>query len=232
MKNKKSILWCITGSGYLLKETIDTINKIRNSFLVTVALSNAGEEVIRMYGLESRLFSLSHEIIFEREQGFSSPIVGRLYRGDYSKVVVAPCSANTTAKIVYGIADSLITNIVAQSLKAGIDVLVLPTDIKPKVKTRVPIFINYEKCQGCETCSAIEACSKNAIYIGIQGKPRINLLKCDGCKLCLTRCKAKAIEFGKVVEINTREIDRENASKLAKIKGIKVFLDYEELELL
>jgi flavoprotein len=48
-------------------------------------------------------------------------------------VVVAPCSANTAAKIALGIADSLVTNIVSQALKSCVKVVVLPTDAEPEV---------------------------------------------------------------------------------------------------
>jgi flavoprotein len=37
-------------------------------------------------------------------------------------------SANSTAKIVYGIADTLITNCVAQAIKGGVTVYIFPSD--------------------------------------------------------------------------------------------------------
>ncbi len=49
--------------------------------------------------------------------------------GNIKKVVVAPCTSNTIAKLVYGIADSLCTNLVAQAQKTGTEVWVLPTDV-------------------------------------------------------------------------------------------------------
>jgi flavoprotein len=52
---------------------------------------------------------------------------------------VAPATGNTVAKIVNGIADTLITNAVSQAMKGGIQVIILPVDQKSGiVKTILP----------------------------------------------------------------------------------------------
>ncbi|MFW9807111.1 MAG: flavoprotein, partial [Candidatus Thorarchaeota archaeon] len=53
--------------------------------------------------------------------------------------VVAPLTANSTAKIAHGIADTLITNAVAQTLKGNTPVILYPVDqVNEEVKTVGP----------------------------------------------------------------------------------------------
>jgi flavoprotein len=133
-----SILWCITGAGHLLDECVEKIEELSKTAEVTVVFSDAGYEVALMYGLFDRIKNSAAEIILEKNQRKSSPFVGRLYKKEFEKVIVAPCTANTTAKVVHGIADSLVTNIVAQSGKAGTPVYILPTDAVKALKTKLP----------------------------------------------------------------------------------------------
>ena len=48
-----------------------------------------------------------------------------------------PATANTVAKIVVGIADTLVTNAVAQANKADIPIYIFPVDQKPGSLTTV-----------------------------------------------------------------------------------------------
>jgi dihydromethanopterin reductase (acceptor) len=130
------VLWCITGGGYMLEESCKALEQLDDCCEVTVAFSKAGREVTDMYGLSDRIKKCAAKIIYEEDQGSSSPIVCKV--GRYDKVVVSPCTANTTAKIVLGIADSLVTNIVSQALKSGRKVIIVPTDIDRDVSTMIP----------------------------------------------------------------------------------------------
>ena len=51
---------------------------------------------------------------------------------------MAPTSSNTVAKCVYGISDSLATNIFAQSGKCRVDCIFFPCDTAPELKTFAP----------------------------------------------------------------------------------------------
>ncbi len=124
-----AVLWCVTGGEWMLEECVSLMESLDD---VTVAFSGAGGEVGRMYGLHGRITDAAETVVEGRMA--CSPIVMKL-RG-YDRVVVAPCTANTVAKIVHGVADSLVTNIVSQALKMGVDVVVLPTDAAEKVKGR------------------------------------------------------------------------------------------------
>lgn len=122
-------MWCITGGEYMLAECVDILDGLGD---VTVVLSAAGEEVAGMYGLLDRIREAAAEVVVEREQGSCAPLIMGLR--SYGRVVVAPCTANTVAKIASGIADSLVSNVVSQALKVGVEVIVLPTDAVGEVK--------------------------------------------------------------------------------------------------
>ncbi len=117
------ILWCITGAGQFLKECIEILDGNKN--VKTVAISSAGEEVLKMYNISLKT---EHKIL-EKEQGKSFPFCGKVCKGDYDLIIAAPVTSNTVAKLAYGISDSLITVIITQAIKSGIPVYLLPTDI-------------------------------------------------------------------------------------------------------
>jgi flavoprotein len=61
-----------------------------------------------------------------------------LFGGTYSVLVIAPASSNSVAKFVYGISDTLGTNLFAQAGKSRIPVIVYPTDLEPIMDTLGP----------------------------------------------------------------------------------------------
>jgi len=78
---------------------------------------------------------LAAGVFTEGEQGASSPVSASRR---FDVCIVSPASANTVAKIVCGISDTLVTNIFAQSLKVGRRVIVFPTDFEKNIITSVP----------------------------------------------------------------------------------------------
>jgi len=221
------ILWCVTGAGQFLSESVESMDAFAQGNQVTLVLSKAGHEVCRMYGVLGELEKKYSEIVAEEGQGRSSPIVGRLSQKEYEKVVVAPCTANTAAKIVCGIADSLVSNIVAQAGKCKVPVYILPTDAIKKQKTKIPVTIDHEKCKRCCACNALRVCPNDAIYV--TEAVHIDLMKCDACLKCVSSCNNKAIEFGKEIDIECRDLDVANAKKLGAIKGITVITSPAQL---
>lgn len=129
------VLWCITGGGYLLTECLDQMETISKEHELSLLFSDAGCEVAHLYGLYDKISGLSSDVLLENEQGPSCPISGS---ARFKKAVVAPCTANTVAKVVNGIADSAVTNVVAQFIKRDIDVIVVPTDHEKVVSSRIP----------------------------------------------------------------------------------------------
>lgn len=230
-----NIAWCITGAGHFLLESFEVFLKLvkNGSVKVTTLLSNAGEEVARIYGVLDKISQISQggyyqEIILEREQGKSFPKAGRLARGAYAALVISPATANTVAKMVCGIADTLVTSAFAQAQKGNIPTYVVPTDYKEgAVVTKLPTVIDYDVCIGCDTCLPLEKCPSNAIKM--VGKPTIDLTLCRGCKTCIDLCGYGAISFGKEIETMVRNIDAENVHKLSLLGGVMLLKHPYEL---
>jgi dihydromethanopterin reductase (acceptor) len=225
------IAWCITGAGYFLKESYEVFQSIKEEYeeiKITIFISNAGVEVLRMYGIFDKLKEISNgdymeEIFTEPEQGSSFPKAGRFSLKKYDVVVVSPATSNTVAKVANGIADSLVTNVVSLAMKGCIPLYIVPTDCSPgKITSEMPYSIDRDKCRGCDDveCEPREKCEKDAIY----GSPipQIDLLRCDGCGACKEFCPYDAIDGG-VVKIKVKEIDIKNVNLLRNTEGITIF---------
>ncbi len=229
-----NIGWGITGAGHFLQETFDVTEKLAKKHSVSCFISSAGERVVRVYGLWEKLNKICpgnyyRELILEAEQRAAFPLAGRLLRGTYDALIVSPASANTVAKIVDGIADTLVTNAVAQAEKGGVPVIIVPSDqTGGKKTTLLPYVINREICIKCETCSIINLCPFEAIVLS-DGLPKINLTKCEGCGVCLKKCPHGAVTFGLEVKIVTRKIDTENVRKIQKNKNYVVLSDPKKI---
>lgn len=217
------LAWGITGAGHFLRESVEVFKKLKKStsdLKVTTLVSRAGEEVVRMYGLEKDLNSISdgsylEEIFLEYKQGASVPKTGRFLLGRYDALIISPATSNTTAKIVCGIADTLITNAVAQAAKGGVPVYIVPVDIAGDIESRMPFFIDREICKRCEICPPLDKCPEHAIT------DQIDLLKCSGCGICVKLCSYGAIRGG-LVKLKVRDIDAKNVRLLRELEGVKV----------
>jgi flavoprotein len=103
---------------------------------VDLYLSQAGEEVLKMYGVD--LKDVREKMPVYRDKAASSPPVGLFYTGYYHTFVMAPTTSNTIAKCVLGIADSLVTNLYSQAGKCRVPSIVYPCDIAPEMETTAP----------------------------------------------------------------------------------------------
>jgi len=227
------IAWGITGAGHLLQESVEMLIKLSNEHEVTVLLSNAGEEVLKMYGLYDSVKNLTggkyRELVLENEQCSSFPMTGRFSLGTYDLLIVSPTTSNTIGKIVHGIADTLITNAVAQAGKGWVKTFIIPVDLETgDLKTVLPSKLELDLCQNCDPCTATVACLNNAITSGVE----INLLKCKGCGECKVACPHGAVTGGKLITIHMRELDIQNTKKLYDIKGITVLSHPTELNII
>ncbi|UCB61598.1 MAG: archaeoflavoprotein AfpA [Candidatus Bathyarchaeota archaeon] len=133
------IAWGITGSGDRLAESIDLAKSLQKRYGldIDIILSKAGEMVVTWYKLVG---SLKQNFRVFIESTPNTPfLIGPLQLGKYDFLLICPATANTTAKIAHGIADSLLSNCVAQAMKAGIPVFIFPVDQKAgKVETLLP----------------------------------------------------------------------------------------------
>lgn len=102
---------------------------------VDLFVSRAAAEVVRMYKQDLRLPRSAR--IF-RDTTASAPPVGSFYYGVYHTLVVAPATSNTVAKCVFGISDSLVTNVFAQAGKCRVPAIVFACDTAPELETEAP----------------------------------------------------------------------------------------------
>ncbi len=216
--------FAITGAGHLLEESVKLLEKIAADNEVTVFLSGAAEEVLKMYGLFERVEALTggkyRELATDNNQKFSYPITGRLSLGKYDLLIVTPATANTVSKVVYGIADTLVTNAIAQSGKSKTPVAIVPVDIHPgPIETVLPSKLELSKCKNCDDCVASLVCEQGAII----PYSEIDLQKCIGCGMCKNSCPEDAISEGKIITLYMRDIDIENTQKLSEIDGIIIY---------
>ncbi len=223
------VAWGITGAGHYLKESYEVMGELkRRGHSITTFMSGAAEEVTRMYGLFEATPKISdgsylNEIYLDSRQGSSFPKIGRFNVGRYDVFILTPAPSNTVAKIVYGIADTLVTNCAAQAMKGGVPALIVPVDWEGRVVSRMPYAIDRAKCQSCEECPPREACPNEAIA------DQIELLKCQGCGTCVDLCEFGAISGGGAVPLKIRKVDARNTKMLEEMEGVSVLKEPKEI---
>lgn len=212
----------------MLLESVETLEKIASDEKnqITVLISGAGEEVLKMYGLFDRVRSITggyyQELVLEKDQMWSYPISGRFSLGRYDLLIVSPTTSNTIAKLVHGIADNLVTNAVAQAGKGKVRTILVPVDLESgELDTVLPSKLELDLCQNCDSCDAAEACPPGAITPNVE----IDLLKCEGCAACQAACPFGAVSGGSIITIYMRKIDIENTRKLQRLEGVEVVPD-------
>ncbi|MEQ1635090.1 MAG: flavoprotein [Methylococcales bacterium] len=131
--NKPRLAWAITGSGHYIEECLAFLMTLD---CVDVYISQAGEEVLKMYGI--KLDDVRSKMPVYRDKAASAPPVGLFYKNVYHTFVMAPTTSNTIAKCVLGIADTLVTNLYSQAGKCRIPSIVYPCDIAPEMETTAP----------------------------------------------------------------------------------------------
>jgi len=124
--------WALTGSGHFFKECLAMIGGLEH---VDVFVSKAAAEVVRMYRQELKL-PKSARIIHDKTA--SAVPIGAFYYGVYHTLVVAPTTSNSVAKFVFGISDTLVTNVFAQAGKCRVPIIVFACDTAPEMETEAP----------------------------------------------------------------------------------------------
>ena len=124
--------WALTGSGHFFKECLTIVRELED---VDLFVSRAAAEVIRMYRQD---FDLTKSIRIFRDTTASAAPVGAFYYGTYHTLVLAPATSNTVAKCVYGISDTLATNVFAQAGKCRVFSIVFACDTAPELETEAP----------------------------------------------------------------------------------------------
>jgi flavoprotein len=153
--------WALTGSGHFFKECL---NLVRELVEVDLFVSRAADEVIRMYKQELGLPTAAR--IFRDTTASAAP-VGYFYYGVYHTLILAPATSNTVAKCVFGISDTLATNVFAQAGKCRVPAIVFACDTAPELETEAPKGLvrvyprridleNTERLKGFEATQVVE----------------------------------------------------------------------------
>jgi dihydromethanopterin reductase (acceptor) len=124
--------WALTGSGHFFKECLRMIGELDE---IDLFVSKAASEVVRMYRQE---FTLPKTARVFRDTTASAAPVGLFYYGVYHTLIVAPATSNTVAKCVFGISDTLVTNVFAQAGKCRVPAIVFACDTAPELETEAP----------------------------------------------------------------------------------------------
>jgi flavoprotein len=124
--------WALTGSGHFFKECLDMIGALEH---VDLFVTRAADEVVRMYKQE---LALPKSARIFRDTTASAAPVGYFYYGVYHTLVLAPATSNTVAKCVFGISDTLATNVFAQAGKCRVPAIVFACDTAPELETEAP----------------------------------------------------------------------------------------------
>lgn len=119
------IAWGITGAGHFLRESLDIATALPG---VELFASDAGAEVLKVYGIAPPSPP--------RIDKSASTLACRAFAaGKYDLLVIAPATANSVAKFVHGISDTMITTLFAQAGKCRVPIVVLPTDVEEIIDT-------------------------------------------------------------------------------------------------
>ena len=132
------VAWAITGAGDYLAECFEVMKQAIQQFdlELMVFLSKAGLQVVNWYKLLPALEVLDPKYRVEKDA--NTPfLVAPLQRRKYHVIVAMPLTANSAAKLAHGIADTLITNAIAQAQKTGVPVYMYPVDQKPGSVTTI-----------------------------------------------------------------------------------------------
>jgi dihydromethanopterin reductase (acceptor) len=127
------LAWAITGSGHYLRETMQILKSLKD---VDIFLSKAAAEIIKQYGFQPQLDAMRHRVFLDKTA--SSVPVEFFYEGKYHTLVIAPVTSNTVAKMVYGVSDSLVTNLYAQAGKTRVTSIVFACDTAPELESEAP----------------------------------------------------------------------------------------------
>jgi flavoprotein len=131
--DRPRLAWGLTGSGHYLRECLELASTLPD---VDLFVTKAAEEVLHMYGHDLAGIRETHRVF--RDNTASAAPVGLFYHGFYHTVVVAPATSNTVAKCIYGISDTLVSNIFAQAGKCRVPSIVFACDTAPQMQTEAP----------------------------------------------------------------------------------------------
>lgn len=165
-KNKKKMVWGITGSGDRIRETAEVMKEMRRQYdddvEIRVYISKAGDQVVKYYKLFPELEAEFDKIWVEANA--NAPfLAGQVQMGRFEFILIAPATSNTVAKISLRIADTMLTNAAIMSQKVLLPLYIMPSDFREgKVTTKLPdgrdllLVIRKEDVENVEKLAAME----------------------------------------------------------------------------
>lgn len=165
-KNKKKMVWGITGSGDRIRETAEVMKEMRRQYdddvEIRVYISKAGDQVVKYYKLFPELEAEFDKIWVEANA--NAPfLAGQVQMGRFEFILIAPATSNTVAKISLRIADTMLTNAAIMSQKVLLPLYIMPSDFREgKVTTKLPdgrdllLVIRKEDVEHVEKLAAME----------------------------------------------------------------------------
>jgi len=157
--------WALTGSGHFFKECLRMVGDLDE---VDLFVSRAAGEVVRMYRQEFKLPATAR--IFRDTTASAAP-VGLFYYGVYHTLILAPATSNTVAKCVFGISDTLVTNVFAQAGKCRVPVVVFACDTAPELETEAPkgVVKVYPRNIDLENTARLSSFEKTQVVESLEG---------------------------------------------------------------
>ncbi|MGO9045777.1 MAG: flavoprotein [Xanthobacteraceae bacterium] len=157
--------WALTGSGHFFKECLRMVGDLDE---VDLFVSRAAGEVVRMYRQEFKLPATAR--IFRDTTASAAP-VGLFYYGVYHTLILAPATSNTVAKCVFGISDTLVTNVFAQAGKCRVPVVVFACDTAPELETEAPkgVVKVYPRNIDLENTARLNSFEKTQVVESLEG---------------------------------------------------------------
>jgi dihydromethanopterin reductase (acceptor) len=157
--------WALTGSGHFFKECLQMAGDLDD---VDLFVSKAAGEVVRMYRQE---FKLPANARIFRDTTASAAPVGLFYYGVYHTLILAPATSNTVAKCVFGISDTLVTNVFAQAGKCRVPAIVFACDTAPELETEAPkgMVKVYPRHIDLENTARLNAFEKTEVVESLEG---------------------------------------------------------------
>ncbi|MEM0378016.1 MAG: flavoprotein [Thermosphaera sp.] len=229
-----AVAWGITGAGPFLEESVETILELLHLKIpVTVYCSKAGEALLDYYGLTARLADnlkgpYPTGLVLESREAPGFPSTGRLYSDIYRFAVISPATLNTSSKIIYGISDSLVTNLASHALKNNIELFILPVDYF-ETSSRIPLKVDRRKCSQCSQCVAANACPTGALMRDDYWIVRVEPFKCKKCYKCLDHCPFDAIKFDVEITLKPNAYYKMILDNLKEMPGVKIIKHPREI---
>jgi dihydromethanopterin reductase (acceptor) len=157
--------WALTGSGHFFKKCLRMAGNLDD---VDLFVSKAAGEVVRMYRQE---FKLPKTARIFRDTTASAAPVGLFYYGVYHTLILAPATSNTVAKCVFGISDTLVTNVFAQAGKCRVPAIVFACDTAPELETEAPkgMVKVYPRNIDLENTARLNAFEKTEVVESLEG---------------------------------------------------------------